>query len=60
MVDTAHHRALVNGRDAGLVFREFELLAFLTARPGRAFTRAHLLASVWGKDHRRAARYCVR
>ena len=51
VVDTAHHRALVNGRDADLVFREFELLAFLTARPGRAFTRAHLLASVWRKAY---------
>jgi len=56
VVDTAHHRALVNGRDAGLVFREFELLAFLTARPGRAFTRAHLLASVWGKAYQGRSR----
>ena len=48
VVDAAQHRALVNGRDIGLVYREFELLAFLTARPRRAFTRAHLLASVWG------------
>jgi hypothetical protein len=48
VVDPAQHRALVNGRDIGLVYREFELLAFLTARPCRAFTRAHLLANVWG------------
>ncbi len=56
VVDTVQHRALVNGRDAGLVFREFELLAFLTARPGRAFTRAHLLASVWGKTYEGSSR----
>ena len=56
VVDTTHHRALVNGRDAGLVFREFELLAFLTARPGRAFTRAHLLASVWGEAYQGSSR----
>lgn len=51
VVDIAQHRALVNGRDAGLAFREFELLAYLAACPAQVFTRAHLLASVWGKAH---------
>jgi DNA-binding response OmpR family regulator len=56
VVDAAQHRALVDGRDVGLVFREFELLAFLTARPGQAFTRTHLLASVWGKAYEGTSR----
>jgi DNA-binding winged helix-turn-helix (wHTH) protein len=51
VVDTAQHRALVDGRDIDLVHREFELLAFLAARPCQAFTRAHLLASVWGRAY---------
>lgn len=56
VVDAAQRRALVNGQDVGLVFREFELLAFLTARPGRAFTRAHLLASVWDEGYQGSSR----
>jgi DNA-binding response OmpR family regulator len=56
VVDGAQHRALVNGRDIGLVFREFELLDFLTTHPCRAFTRAHLLASVWGKAYQGSSR----
>jgi DNA-binding winged helix-turn-helix (wHTH) protein len=48
VVDSAQHRVLADGRDIGLVFQEFELLEFLTAHPGRAFTRGQLLARVWG------------
>ena len=48
VVDGAQHRVLVDGRDIGLTFQEFELLEFVTANPGRAFTRAQLLARVWG------------
>jgi DNA-binding response OmpR family regulator len=51
VVDAAQRRVLVNGRDAGLVFKEFELLAFLAAHPDRVFTRAYLLASVWGEAY---------
>jgi DNA-binding response OmpR family regulator len=48
VVDAAQHRVVVRGHDAGLVFREFELLAFLITNQGRVFTRAQLLARVWG------------
>jgi hypothetical protein len=48
VVDSAQHRVVVRGHDAGLVFREFELLAFLAANPGQVFTRAQLLNRVWG------------
>jgi len=47
VVDRCQRRILVAGRDAGLVFQEFELLEFLMAHPYRAFTRAELLAGVW-------------
>ena len=39
-----------SGRPLALTTREFDLLAFLVAHPGRAFTRADLLAQVWGWD----------
>lgn len=47
LVDTAMRRVLVRGRDAGVAFLEYELLAFLTAHPRRVFTRAQLLSRVW-------------
>jgi two-component system, OmpR family, response regulator len=34
--------------EVALTSTEFDLLAHLTARPGRVFTREELLASVWG------------
>lgn len=48
VVDTARHRAVVRGHDAGLTFQEFELLTFLAANPGQVFTRKHLLERAWG------------
>jgi DNA-binding response OmpR family regulator len=56
VVDIAGYRVLVGGQDAGLVLREFELLAFLAANPGQAFPRAHLLATVWGDAYQGTAR----
>lgn len=56
VVDTAGYRVLVGGHDAGLVLREFQLLAFLAANPGRAFPREHLLARVWGDAYQGTTR----
>ncbi len=47
-VDPAARAAALGGTPLALTAREFELLAFLMAYPGRAFTRAELLAQVWG------------
>ena len=47
-VDPAARRAPLGGAELALTAREFDLLAFLLAHPGRAFTRAELLAQVWG------------
>jgi DNA-binding response OmpR family regulator len=52
VVDRDQRRVLVEGRDAGLAFQEFELLEFLMAHPSRAFTREQLLLDVWAKEHR--------
>jgi two-component system, OmpR family, response regulator ResD len=47
-VDTAARRATRNGEPVALTVRELDLLTFLLAHPGRAFTRAELMAEVWG------------
>jgi DNA-binding response OmpR family regulator len=47
-VDVAARRATRHGAELALTTREFDLLAFLLAHPARAFTRAELLARVWG------------
>jgi hypothetical protein len=51
VVEPAQRRVLVGGRDAGLVFREYELLVYLADHPGRVFTREHLLETVWDADY---------
>jgi DNA-binding response OmpR family regulator len=47
-LDPGARRARLGERELSLTGREFDLLAFLLAHPGRAFTRAELLAQVWG------------
>jgi DNA-binding response OmpR family regulator len=47
-VDVAARRVCSDGRELELTVREFDLLAFFVAHPGRAFTRAELLEQVWG------------
>ncbi len=47
-VDVAARVASVGGQPLALTVREFDLLAFLLARPRQVFTRAELLEHVWG------------
>ncbi|MBT3166088.1 response regulator transcription factor [Streptomyces sp. Vc74B-19] len=49
-VDPAARRATKNGVELALTIREFDLLAFLLAHPGRAFAREELMREVWGWD----------
>ncbi|HWE88744.1 MAG TPA: response regulator transcription factor [Pseudonocardiaceae bacterium] len=49
-LDIDARRATVAGLPLPLTVREFDLLAFLIANPGSAFTRAELLERVWGWD----------
>ena len=56
VLDTAGRRALVGGRDARLVYLEFELLQFLMVNAGRALTRAEIFRSVWGEEPYEASR----
>jgi DNA-binding response OmpR family regulator len=47
-LDVTGHRATRRGAALALTSREFDLLAFLLAHPGEAFTREALMRQVWG------------
>jgi DNA-binding response OmpR family regulator len=47
-VDLTAHQARLAGEPLALTGREFDLLAFLMANPGQAFSRAELMQQVWG------------
>ena len=47
-VNRARHRVTVAGEPVELTATEFDLLAYLMARPGRVITRDQLLSAVWG------------
>ena len=49
-VDTAAHEARLDGRRIALTAREYDLLVHLLQHPHRAYSRAELLAQVWGWD----------
>ena len=46
-LDSVARRVQLGSEELALTGREFDLLAFFLAHPGRAFTRAELLAQVW-------------
>ncbi len=48
VVDLARHEATLAGQPLALTTREFDLLRFLLAHPGVAFSREDLLQQVWG------------
>jgi DNA-binding response OmpR family regulator len=48
---TASRQVLVEGELLPLTRLEFDLLQFLSDNPRRVFTRAQLLAGVWGYEH---------
>ncbi len=50
-IDTESFEVSVEGRQLSLTFKEFELLRFLAAHPGRVHTREALLNQVWGYDY---------
>lgn len=50
-IDLNRHEARLAGAPLNLKPKEFDLLALLTANPGRAFTRDQILEKVWGYDY---------
>lgn len=49
-IDLGRHAVAVGGRPVPLTPKEYDLLVFLAARPGRVYTRDELLVRVWGYD----------
>ncbi len=49
-IDRAARRVLIDGEDLKLTTREFDLLSFLIAHPGRVHARPVLLNKVWGES----------
>jgi DNA-binding response OmpR family regulator len=49
-LDVDSYQVTAQGRPLDLTYKEFELLRYLTERPGRVFTRPKLLREVWGYD----------
>lgn len=50
-LDIARRAVTVAGRPVALTVREFDLLTYFARNPGRVFTRAQLLDTVWGYNH---------
>jgi two-component system, OmpR family, phosphate regulon response regulator PhoB len=50
VIDTRARKVFVDGREVTLRPREFDLLAFLAAAPGQAFSRLQLLEQVWASS----------
>ena len=50
-LDPVSHRVLVDGREAPLTLKEYDLLYLMMTNRGRAFTRDALLSAVWNDDY---------
>ena len=50
-IDVPRHLVLRDGVELPLRPKEFDLLLFLSRRPGRVFSRDQLLSAVWGLQH---------
>jgi two-component system response regulator ResD len=50
-LDLAAHSVTIDGESIALTPKEYDLLAFFAARPGKAFTRDQLLNNIWGYDY---------
>jgi len=51
VIDKERFDVFINGRGAELTQREFELICFLAASPGKVFSREELLHDVWLYDY---------
>jgi DNA-binding response OmpR family regulator len=49
-IDRAARRVIFDGSEVKLTAREFDLLSYLLAFPGRVHTRDVLLENVWGHE----------
>ncbi|MDO8472751.1 MAG: response regulator transcription factor [Dehalococcoidia bacterium] len=50
-IDDSGYEVRVGGRKVDLTYREYQLLKYLAANPGKVVTRETLLNKVWGYDY---------
>jgi hypothetical protein len=50
LLDHEQRRVWADGTEVSLTYQEFELLAFLVARPATVFSRADLVTQVWQRE----------
>lgn len=50
VIDQNAYSVTKDGKSISLPKKEFELLTYLTSRPGKVFTREEILDQVWGND----------
>jgi DNA-binding response OmpR family regulator len=55
-VDLSARQLTVDGKRVPLTAREFDLLAFFVAHPGRVYSREQLMQAVWGSRYTGSAR----
>lgn len=51
VIDLQQYQVTKAGIPITLTHREFQVLAFLAARPGQVYTREQLVSDVWGMDY---------
>ena len=51
IIDKERYDVYVNGRNAELTQREFELISFMASHPGKVISREELLHDVWQYDY---------
>lgn len=51
LIERDNHRVFKGSREIDLTAREFALMEYLAARPGKVFSREHLLKEVWGYEY---------
>lgn len=49
-INKANRTLIKNGEEVSLSLKEFELIALLSSKPGRVFSRDLLLQKIWGYD----------
>jgi len=49
-INRANRTVMKDGKEVSLSLKEFELLALLSSKPGRVFSRERLLQKIWGYD----------
>lgn len=50
VIDTERFDVYIDGKEAGLTTREFEIIRFLRAHPGKVISREELMREVWQYD----------